>query len=61
MSGGAIISFRKIKQFALIDRQRLEEARRKREEKKIQRQKELEARRANRSGGGPMKLGAKKI
>jgi SCY1-like protein 1 len=36
---------------------KLDEARRKREEKKIQRQRELEARRAAR---GPMKLGAKK-
>ncbi|KAF4518608.1 hypothetical protein B566_EDAN009857 [Ephemera danica] len=37
---------------------KIEEARKKREEKKLQRQKELEARRANRSGGS--KLGAKK-
>lgn len=35
-----------------------DEARRKREEKKVQRQRELEARRAAR---GPMKLGAKKL
>ncbi|XP_053682714.1 N-terminal kinase-like protein [Sabethes cyaneus] len=47
---------------------KLDEARRKREEKKMQRQRELEARRAARtaagagnSSGGPMKLGAKKI
>lgn len=47
---------------------KLDEARRKREEKKMQRQRELEARRAARSAGGPgapssgpMKLGAKKI
>ncbi|XP_063221892.1 N-terminal kinase-like protein isoform X1 [Bacillus rossius redtenbacheri] len=41
---------------------RLEEARKKREEKKLQRQKELEARRATRVvSGGPMKLGAKKL
>lgn len=53
--------FEPIDEDSCTDRQRLEEARRKREEKKIQRQKELEARRANRSGGGPMKLGAKKI
>nr|CAD7401025.1 unnamed protein product [Timema cristinae] len=39
---------------------RLEEARKKREEKKLLRQKELEARRATRITGGPMKLGAKK-
>lgn len=39
---------------------KLEEARKKREEKKLLRQKELEARRANRTTGGPMKLGAKK-
>lgn len=37
---------------------KLDEARRKREEKKVQRQRELEARRAQR---GPMKLGAKKL
>ncbi|XP_049777789.1 N-terminal kinase-like protein [Schistocerca cancellata] len=40
---------------------KLEEARKKREERKLQRQKELEARRATRVSGGPMKLGAKKI
>lgn len=42
---------------------KLEEAKKKREERKLMRQKELEARRANRalSGSGPMKLGAKKI
>lgn len=40
---------------------KLEEAKKKREERKLMRQKELEARRANRSTGGPMKLGAKKI
>lgn len=47
---------------------KLDEARRKREEKKMQRQRELEARRAARVAGGaggpssgPMKLGAKKI
>lgn len=40
---------------------RLEEARKKREERKLQRQKELEARRATRLTGGPMKLGTKKI
>ncbi|KAK9703189.1 Protein kinase domain [Popillia japonica] len=39
---------------------RLEEARKKREERKLMRQKELEARRASRTGG-PMKLGAKRI
>lgn len=37
-----------------------EENRLKREEKKLQRQKELEARRAQRQSAGPMKLGAKK-
>lgn len=36
----------------------MDDAKRKREEKKQQRQKELEARRANRSGA--MKLGSKK-
>ncbi|GLH15166.1 N-terminal kinase-like protein [Gryllus bimaculatus] len=40
---------------------RLEEARKKREERKLQRQKELEARRATKLSGGPMKLGAKKM
>ncbi|GJQ78354.1 hypothetical protein Trydic_g22181 [Trypoxylus dichotomus] len=41
---------------------KLEEAKKKREERKLMRQKELEARRASRaSGGGPMKLGAKRI
>lgn len=40
---------------------KLEEARLKREERKLQRQKELEARKASRTSGGPMKLGAKKI
>ncbi|KAJ9582846.1 hypothetical protein L9F63_022805 [Diploptera punctata] len=40
---------------------RLEEARKKREERKLQRQKELEARRATKLSGGPMKLGTKKI
>uniref|UniRef100_T1H455 Uncharacterized protein n=1 Tax=Megaselia scalaris TaxID=36166 RepID=T1H455_MEGSC len=37
---------------------KLDEARRKREEKKLQRQRELEARRAQK---GPMKLGARKL
>lgn len=40
---------------------RLEEAKKKREEKKLMRQKELEARRNNRTVAGPMKLGAKKL
>jgi SCY1-like protein 1 len=40
---------------------RLEEARKKREERKLQRQKEFEARRATKLTGGPMKLGTKKI
>lgn len=40
---------------------RLEEARKKREERKLMRQKELEARRASKSLGGPMKLGSKKL
>lgn len=39
---------------------KLDEARRKREEKKVQRQRELEARRAQRATG-PLKLGAKKL
>ena len=37
-----------------------EETRLRREEKKLQRQKELEARRAARQTSGPMKLGTKK-
>lgn len=42
---------------------KLEEAKKKRDERKLMRQKEMEARRQNRtaSSGGPMKLGAKKI
>ncbi|KAJ3649115.1 hypothetical protein Zmor_020875 [Zophobas morio] len=40
---------------------KLEEAKKKREERKLMRQKELEARRATRTTGGPMKLGAKKL
>lgn len=41
---------------------KLEEAKKKREERKLLRQKELESRRASRtSTGGPMKLGAKKM
>ncbi|XP_034250810.1 N-terminal kinase-like protein [Thrips palmi] len=40
---------------------RHDEARRRREEKKLQRQKELELRRASRTSTGPMKLGAKKV
>lgn len=40
---------------------KLEEAKKKREERKLLRQKELEARRAGKNTGGPMKLGAKKI
>lgn len=40
---------------------KLEEAKKKREEKKLMRQKEMEARRAGKTGSGPMKLGAKKI
>ncbi|XP_017769232.1 PREDICTED: N-terminal kinase-like protein [Nicrophorus vespilloides] len=40
---------------------KLEEAKKKREERKLMRQKELEARRATRQTGGPMKLGSKKI
>uniref|UniRef100_A0A1A9W6J8 N-terminal kinase-like protein n=1 Tax=Glossina brevipalpis TaxID=37001 RepID=A0A1A9W6J8_9MUSC len=43
-----------------IGNPKLEEARRKREERKLQRQRELEARRAQRVSG-PMKLGAKKL
>jgi len=38
----------------------MDEARKRREEKKAARQKELETRRANRASG-PLKLGAKKI
>lgn len=40
---------------------KLEEAKKKREERKLMRQKELEARRASRTTGGPMKLGSKKL
>lgn len=40
---------------------KLEEARKKREERKLLRQKEMEARRAGKATGGPMKLGSKKI
>lgn len=43
---------------------KLDEAKKKREERKLMRQKEMEARRANKYGqttGGPMKLGAKKM
>lgn len=40
---------------------RHDEARRRREEKKLQRQKELELRRASRTSSGPMKLGTKKM
>lgn len=43
-----------------IGNAKLDEARKKREEKKMQRQRELEARRAQRTGG-PMKLGARKV
>lgn len=42
----------------ILGNTKLDEARRKREEKKIQRQRELEARRVAR---GPLKLGAKKL
>ena len=38
-----------------------DEARRQREEKRNQRQKELEAKRNARQGGGPLRLGAKKL
>ena len=39
-----------------------DEAQRKREEKRLQRQKEIEAKRNSRQGsGGPLKLGAKKM
>ena len=44
----------------ILGNSKLDEARRKREEKKLQRQRELEARRAQRNSG-PMKLGAKKL
>ncbi|KAK9873941.1 hypothetical protein WA026_002294 [Henosepilachna vigintioctopunctata] len=40
---------------------KLEEARKKREERKLMRQKELEARRASKTITGPMKLGSKKL
>lgn len=40
---------------------KLEEAKRKREERKLMRQKELETRRASKTMGGPMKLGSKKL
>lgn len=44
--------------FSFSGNAKLDEARRKREEKKVQRQRELEARRVAR---GPLKLGAKKL
>lgn len=40
---------------------RLEEARKRQEERKLLRQKQLEARKATRNIGGPMKLGVKKM
>lgn len=43
-----------------VGNSKLDEARRKREEKKLQRQRELESRRAQRATG-PLKLGAKKL
>lgn len=46
--------------FFLDSSTKLEDVRKRREEKKLQRQKELETRRATRNAG-PMKLGAKKI
>lgn len=52
--------FEPIDENSSIGNQKLEEARKKREEKKLLRQKELEARRTHRTTGGPMKLGAKK-
>jgi hypothetical protein len=39
----------------------MEESRKRREEKKMARQKELEAKRAAKQSGGPLKLGAKKL
>ncbi|KAF7266767.1 N-terminal kinase-like protein yata [Rhynchophorus ferrugineus] len=61
-SGWDDTEFEPIDENSSTGNQKLEDARKKREEKKLLRQKELEARRANRStGGGPMKLGAKKI
>ena len=44
--------------FLAVDK---DEARKKREEKRNQRQKELEAKRSSRQGGGSLKLGAKKL
>lgn len=52
---------RVINVFLAITAGRHDEARRRREEKKLQRQKELELRRASRTSTGPMKLGAKKM
>ncbi|KAI5706113.1 N-terminal kinase-like protein [Diaphorina citri] len=40
---------------------KMEESRKRREEKKMARQKELEAKRAAKQSGGPLKLGAKKL
>lgn len=48
----------KLCQCYFLGNAKMDEARRKREEKKVQRQRELESRRAAR---GPLKLGAKKI
>lgn len=46
--------------FVSVSIGKMDEARKRREEKKAARQKELEARRASRSAG-PLKLGAKKV
>ncbi|ERL88617.1 hypothetical protein D910_06002 [Dendroctonus ponderosae] len=53
--------FEPIDENSSISNQKVEEARRKREEKRVLRQKELEARRVGRPAAGPMKLGAKKM
>lgn len=53
--------FEPLDEHAAATNPKLEEARKKREERKLLRQKELESRRASRTTGGPMKLGAKKM
>jgi SCY1-like protein 1 len=45
----------------IIGNSKFDEARRKREEKKLQRQRELEARRAARGGAMKLGIGAKKL
>lgn len=53
--------FEAVDEHGITGNAKLEEAKKKREERKLLRQKELESRRASRTTGGPMKLGAKKM